>query len=404
MARQCHLNTCPVGIATQAEEFREKYFGTPEMLITFLTHVAHEVREILAELGYARLEDVIGRADLLRQIPSDGKHRWRGVDLSKIITPASGEPLRCVEDRNDRPGTPLDDRIIEELGSALEDGTAFQGSYAIRNTDRTVGGRISVRIASVHGDAGLAPGTIDLRFNGSAGQSFGAWLVDGVRLRLVGEANDYVAKGMGGGEIVILPPPTAGFKAAEATLLGNTVLYGATKGSLYVAGCAGERFGVRNSGALAVVEGVGDHGCEYMTGGVIVVLGEAGRNFGAGMSGGLAFVLDRRGDFPNRLNRDLVRSDPVSDPDEIEVLKTMIKRHHELTDSVRAREILENWHSALTSFWKVTPKLLATQAGASSSDVPRASGADAVPRAPRTPEPLASREVAQEDQYGLPSL
>ncbi|HSH76250.1 MAG TPA: glutamate synthase large subunit, partial [Longimicrobiales bacterium] len=327
MARQCHQNTCPVGIATQAEELRQKYFGTPEMLITFLTHVAEEVREILADLGYERLEDVIGRADLLTQKPTPESERWRGVDLSRLITPAQGSPLHCVQKRNDRPDVSLDDRIIEELGTSLEDDTPFEGTYAIRNTDRTVGGRISVRIARTHTDAGLAPGTFDFRFEGSAGQSFGAWLVNGVRLTLVGEANDYVCKGMHGGEVVIRPPAEAGFEAADATLAGNTVLYGATGGDLFLSGRAGERFAVRNSGAVAVVEGVGDHGCEYMTAGVVVVLGRAGRNFGAGMSGGLAFVLDQDGTFPKRLNRDLVRSDRVSDPEEIEALKGLIERH-----------------------------------------------------------------------------
>ena len=205
MARQCHDNTCPVGIATQAEDVRKKYFGTPEMLISFLTHVAEEVREILAELGYERLEHLMGHADLLRQIPSHENHRWRAVDLSKLITPAAGAPLHCVQDRNDRPGAPFDDHIIEELGSTLEDGTPFRSSYEIENTDRAVGGRISVCIAAVHGDAGLPEGTVDLHFTGSAGQSFGAWLANGVHLRLVGEANDYVAKGMSGGEIAHRP-------------------------------------------------------------------------------------------------------------------------------------------------------------------------------------------------------
>ena len=286
MARQCHSNTCPVGIATQAEELRKKYFGTPEMLVTFLTHVAEEVREILASLGYRGLQDVIGRADLLRQIEADETQRWRSVDLSRMITPAPGSPLHCTQERNDRPGTPLDDHIIEECGDALDNGTPFSGSYEIQNTDRTVGGRIAVRIAHEHGDAGLEPETIQLRFTGSAGQSFGAWLVPGVSLLLDGEANDYVAKGMHGGQIVIRPPEDAGFLGSNGVLVGNTVLYGATGGHLFVCGQAGERFAVRNSGAVAVVEGCGDHGCEYMTAGKILVLGHAGRNFGAGMSGG----------------------------------------------------------------------------------------------------------------------
>jgi glutamate synthase (NADPH/NADH) large chain/glutamate synthase (ferredoxin) len=405
MARQCHLNTCPVGIATQAEEYRQKYFGTPEMLITFLTHVAEEVRQIMASLGYERLDDLIGRADLLEQTPAKTSERWRSVDLSKLITPAQGSPLHCVQERNDRPGTSLDDRIIEELGGALEEGTPSRRSYQIRNTDRTVGGRLSVRLAMTHTDAELQPATIDLRFHGAAGQSFGAWLVPGVRLTLTGEANDYVGKGMHGGEIVVRPPEDAGFDAADGTIAGNTVLYGATGGSLYLSGKAGERFAVRNSGAMAVVEGVGDHGCEYMTEGVVVVLGRAGRNFGAGMSGGLAFVLDQDGSFPNRLNRELVRSDPVSDPDEIEALKRMIQRHHDLTGSPRALEILKDWPGQLESFWRVAPKLTPSRAGASASDAvaPDERDVEAVPEGARA-RGLASRDAGSEGQLEAPPL
>ncbi len=356
MARQCHQNTCPVGIATQREDLRKKYFGTPEMLIAFLTHVAHEVRGILAELGYERLEDVIGRAHLLRQIPHDDSQRWRSVDLSKLIAPPLGEPLHSVQPRNDRPGVPLDELIIEELGDALEKGTPFQGSYDIRNTDRTVGGRISGRIARTHGDAGLPWASIDLHFFGSAGQSFGAWLVRGVRLHLDGEANDYVAKGMNGGEIAICPPVESDLGASDASIVGNTVLYGATGGNLFVAGRAGERFAVRNSGARAVVEGVGDHACEYMTEGVVVVLGRTGRNFGAGMSGGLAFVLDADEDFAGRVNPDHVELERVSDPDDMKLLRVLLARHRRTTRSVLANDVLENWDDFIAKFWKVAPR------------------------------------------------
>jgi glutamate synthase domain-containing protein 3 len=405
MARQCHLNTCPVGIATQAEEYRQKYFGTPEMLITFLTHVAEEVREILAELGYRSVEEVIGRADLLRQIAGDESQRWRSVDLSRLIAPASGSPLHCTQARNDRPGTSLDDRIIEECGDSLETGKPFSGTYPIHNTDRTVGGRLSVRIARTHEDAGLPKGSVNLRFTGSAGQSFGAWLVGGVSLRLEGEANDYVAKGMHGGEIVIRPPEGAGFSAGESTLVGNTVLYGATGGSLFVSGRAGERFGVRNSGAVAVVEGCGDHGCEYMTDGLVVILGRAGRNFGAGMSGGVAYVLDLDGTFPDRLNRELVRSDPVGDPAEIERLRTLIDRHRELTGSARAAELLAGWPDQLSRFWKVAPKPEAseTDTPSSESSVDGAADATAVPQGIRAqPSALTSSEAGPDGQYEVP--
>ena len=366
MARQCHLNTCPVGIATQSEDFRKKYFGTPEMLIDFLTHVAQEVREILAELGYERLDDVIGRADLLRQIPSRESDRWRGVDLSKLIAPASsesGEAAHAIQDRNDRPGTALDDRILEDLDRAWEDGTPFRGSYQIYNTDRTVGGRIGGRIAQIHGDAGLPEGSIKLHFTGSAGQSFGSWLVPGVRLRLVGEANDYVAKGMTGGEITIRAPGEAGFEAHDATLVGNTVLYGATGGSLFIAGRAGERFAVRNSGARTVVEGVGDHACEYMTDGVVVILGDTGRNFGAGMSNGVAFVLDERGSLPSRVNPELVGWERVTEAADIELLTALIRRHRERTGSRLARQILRHWPDVLPKFRKVAPKIALSEDG-----------------------------------------
>jgi len=393
MARQCHLNTCPVGIATQAEELRKKYFGTPEMLITFLTHVAEEVRQILAELGYASLEDIIGRADLLEQIPANASARWRGVDLSKMITPAPGGPRHCVQQHNDRPDKDdsLDDRIIAELGDALEEGTPFKGSYAIENTDRTVGGRISVRASRTHADAGLPPHTVDLTLTGSAGQSFGAWLLDGVHLTLIGEANDYVGKGMHGGEIVIRPPENAGFRASDSTLAGNTVLYGATGGSLFVSGRAGERFAVRNSGAVAVVEGVGDHGCEYMTAGVVAVLGRAGRNFGAGMSGGIAFVLDQEGTFPDRLNRELVRADRVTDATEVRTLRTLIERHRELTGSERARELLDGWSAQLGLFWKVSPKSTPTGEGATTSNTAGKGEADTAVGLPQGMSPRIRR-------------
>ena len=361
MARQCHLNTCPVGIATQAEEYREKYFGTPEMVIQFLTHVGEDVREILATLGYERLDDVIGRADLLKQIEGAEGDRWRGVDLSKMITRTSGGPAHVVQERNDRPGSPMDDRILEDIGSAIEDGGTFRGSYEILNRDRTVGGRISGRIAQVHGDAGLTHGSIDLLFRGSAGQSFGAWLINGVRLNLIGEANDYVAKGMSGGEVTICPPPGSRFLEQKSTLVGNTVLYGATGGDLFIAGGAGERFAVRNSGGRAVVEGVGDHGCEYMTGGVVVILGDTGRNLGAGMSNGMAYVLDEYGDLASRLNHDLVEIQPVTHAEDIELLKVMIERHYERTGSRRAQELLGGWEQALAKFRKIAPRAVTGQ-------------------------------------------
>ncbi|MYI81981.1 MAG: glutamate synthase large subunit [Chloroflexi bacterium] len=368
MARQCHINTCPVGVATQREDLRAKYFGTPEMVVKYLTHVGEEVRAILAELGYQRLDDVIGRAELLKQLPPEGGKRGDRIDLANVLAPAdpSGlEPRHSIQDRNDRGEPLLDDTIIDDVRSAIMGGPPERRSYEIRNTDRTVGARLSGEIAVRYGNDGLPEGSIELDFQGSAGQSFGAFLSSGMRLHLVGEANDYVAKGMNGGEIVVRPPDDAGFvgTGTEAVLVGNTVLYGATGGHLFVAGSAGERFAVRNSGARAVVEGVGDHGCEYMTDGVIVILGRTGRNFGAGMSDGIAYVLDEEGDFRTRVNQELVGLEQVTTPDAIELLEMLIRRHLEMTGSPRARHILDQWRQYLPKFWKVAPKFALTEGG-----------------------------------------
>ncbi len=368
MARQCHLNTCPVGVATQREDLRAKYWGSPEMLVTYLTHVARQTREILASLGYRSLDEVIGRADLLEQIEPDASHRWHRIDLSRVIAPVDPEcrePHKRVQERNDRPGWErLDDRILQEVRDNIDSQKPVSLAYPIKNTDRTVGARISGVIADRYGDAGLPYGTLDLAFKGSAGQSFGAFLARGVRLHLVGEANDYVGKGMGGGEITIRPMPETTFEHEPAVLVGNTVLYGATGGNLFVAGAAGERFAVRNSGARAVVEGIGDHGCEYMTDGVVAVLGETGRNFGAGMSNGVAYILDERGDFRSRVNQELVGLSQVTEPEDLELLEALVRRHAEVTGSRRAQELLREWRLALPKFWKVAPKVSPTEEGA----------------------------------------
>ena len=368
MARQCHLNTCPVGVATQREDLREKYFGTPEMLVTYMTYVAEEVRGQLADLGYRSIEELIGRADLLYQLEPVGGQRADKIDLSRVITPVDPDCTQAHTaqmTRNDRTDDViLDDQIIEDVREAIEQQTPVRRQYPIKNTNRTVGARLSGRIARRYGDGGLPYGTIDLHFTGSAGQSFGAFLARGVRLHLTGEANDYVAKGMSGGDITVRPHPDTPAVSHESVLVGNTVLYGATGGSLFIAGRAGERFGVRNSGSRAVVEGIGDHGCEYMTDGVVVILGETGRNFGAGMSNGVAFVMDERGDFRSRVNQELVGLEQVTGPEDIELLEALIRRHEELTDSSRAREILAEWRRYLPLFWKVAPKFAITEEGA----------------------------------------
>ena len=368
MARQCHLNTCPVGVATQREDLRAKYVGSPEMLVTYLTHVARQVREILASLGYASIDELIGRADLLEQIEPDASHRWHQIDLSRVIAPVDPEgrePHKHTQERNDRPGWKrLDDEILREVEDNIDSQKPVSLKYPIKNTDRTVGARISGVIASRYGDTGLPYGTLDFSFTGSAGQSFGAFLSRGVRLHLTGEANDYVGKGMAGGEIMIRPHPETAFDREPAVLVGNTVLYGATGGNLFVAGAAGERFAVRNSGARAVVEGIGDHGCEYMTDGVVVVLGETGRNFGAGMSNGVGYILDERGDFRTRVNQELVGLSQVTEPEDLELLEALVRRHVEVTGSKRGQEILREWRLALPKFWKVAPKVSPTEEGA----------------------------------------
>jgi glutamate synthase (NADPH/NADH) large chain/glutamate synthase (ferredoxin) len=360
MARQCHLNTCPTGIATQREDLRAKFTGRPEQIMAFFMQVAEEVRHLMAELGFRRFEDLVGRVDLLEQVPVDERDHPKAqrLDLSPLLAPPDPtwtQPVRCVQPRNDRPDEPLDEIILRDVQPAINGDGPVEVCYAIRNCHRTVGARLSGAIAHRYGDDGLPEGTITVRFRGSAGQSFGAFLVRGVRLILEGEANDYVAKGMGGGEIVVMPPPEARFAAGENVIVGNVVLYGATGGSLFVNGRAGERFAVRNSGAVAVVEGTGDHCCEYMTAGVVVVLGETGRNFGAGMSAGRAYVLDEAGLFPRRYNPELIGIERLNGGEDEAELKRLIERHYELTNSARARQILADWQAYVPRFWKVVP-------------------------------------------------
>ena len=365
MARQCHLNTCPVGVATQREDLRAKYFGKPQMLVDFLLHVSEEVRQILAGLGYESLQEIIGRTDLLAQVAPRAPEgvtvdRAGTVDLARLLAPveaAAELPRARVQERNDRSGDlRLDDEILEELEERIQTGSYYSADYEITNQHRTVGARISGRIARKYGDRGLRPGTFELHFHGSAGQSFGAFLSRGLRLYLHGEANDYVGKGMGGGMIAVAPPADAGYIGRDAVLVGNTVLYGATGGSLWVAGRAGERFAVRNSGARAVVEGVGDHGCEYMTGGTVVVLGPAGRNFAAGMSGGFAYVWDQEGTFRERVNPAMVDLERVEELNDQSMLEEMITAHADRTGSPHAKDLLSRWDVVLPQFVKVVPR------------------------------------------------
>ncbi|HEU5100009.1 MAG TPA: glutamate synthase large subunit [Roseiflexaceae bacterium] len=357
MARTCHSNNCPVGIATQRPELRAKFTGTPEQVIHFMLHIAQEVRELLAELGARTLDEVIGRTDLLRQIKRGVAESDR-VDLSALLERLDqpGEAIRNTQAWNGRVATSeMNAQILRDATPALEHGNEAELEYTIINCDRTVGATLSGAIGERYGDAGLPEGTITLRFTGSAGQSFGAFQARGVRTVLVGEANDYVGKGMAGGEIVVRPRAESRYATHENTIIGNTVLYGATGGALYAAGRAGERFAVRNSGAVAVVEGLGDHGCEYMTGGVVLVLGATGRNFGAGMSGGLAYIFEEEGSFPTRCNTDMVEFSALEAEDEANI-RALLAQHLELTGSRRAADLLARWEQVRSQFLRVVPR------------------------------------------------
>lgn len=357
MIRACHLNTCPTGVATQSEKLRAKFTGTPEAIINFFNGIANEVRAILANLGYRRFDEIIGRTDFLQEKHSLSHERARLLDLSSVLAnpdPHGTKPHYHVQPRNDWEGDePLDLKLLEEAREAIEGKKKFVGTYTIQNTHRAVGGRVAGRIAELHGDQGLPPGFLELRFTGTAGQSFGAWCIEGLRLILIGQANDYVGKGMHGGEIIIRPSEEAAFEWDKNVIIGNTVMYGATGGTLYCAGRAGERFCVRNSGANAVLEGAGDHFLEYTTGGSVVCLGEVGRNAGAGMTGGTAYVLDERGDFEKRYNPQLVRIVRVEKDEDEERIRSMIAKHLEYTGSRKAKEVLASWEKYLPLFWKI---------------------------------------------------
>ncbi|MDR7463766.1 MAG: glutamate synthase-related protein, partial [Armatimonadota bacterium] len=371
MARACHLNTCPTGIATQREDLRGRFSGRPERVEAYLLAVAEEVRRHLAALGARTLEEVIGRSELLS--PVDESVLGRRIGLSALLAGSAGVPeaaRRCMQARNKRPeGPTLDDRVWMDAWPALERGIPVHLTYSISNMDRTVGGRLAGAIARRYGEGGLGEGRVVLRFTGSAGQSFGAFCVPGMVLELEGEVNDYAGKGMSGGTIAIRPP--RGFTGAshENVIAGNTVLYGATGGRFFAAGRAGERFAVRNSGAVAVVEGVGDHGCEYMTGGVVVVLGRAGYNFGAGMTGGRAYVLDEDGLFAGRCNQETVSVVQVEAKD-LHELRDLLAEHLAHTGSRRAAELLQAWPFSAGRLRKVLPRGLLGQDAAEAAGSP----------------------------------
>jgi glutamate synthase domain-containing protein 2/glutamate synthase domain-containing protein 3 len=360
MLRKCHLGTCSVGIATQDPELRKLFAGKPEYVVNYFTFVAEEMREIMAELGFRTVNEMVGRVDMLDARQAIDHWKARNLDLSRLLyrqAPVSeGEPVYCCRAQDHGLDKALDHQLIALAQPALERGEPVEISLPIRNSNRTVGAMLSGKVAKKYGEPGLAPGTIKINFTGSAGQSFGAFLAPGIDIHLEGDTNDYMGKGIGGGRIVISPPPDASFVPEENIIIGNVAMYGATGGQVFIRGLAGERFCVRNSGVHAVVEGVGDHGCEYMTGGVVVVLGKTGRNFAAGMSGGIAFVNDEDGDFEIRFNPGLADLEPVSQPEDIATLRRMIEDHFHLTGSEPARRILAQWEEALHRFKKIMPR------------------------------------------------
>jgi glutamate synthase (NADPH/NADH) large chain len=386
MMRKCHLNTCPVGVATQDPVLRARFTGTPEDVIRYFFFVAEELREIMARLGVRTLRDMIGRADLLNVVRAVDHWKASNLDLSRVLhmVPAPRAADRWNSERQAHGlEKALDRQLITGAAAALERGERVRFELGIRNLNRAVGAMLSGEVARRYGHAGLPEDTISARFQGAAGQSFGAFLARGVSFELVGDANDYVGKGLSGGRIVVRQPTQANRDPTTNIIVGNTVLYGAIAGEAYFQGVAGERFAVRNSGAVAVVEGLGDHGCEYMTGGVVVVLGATGRNFAAGMSGGIAYVYDPDGRFGSHCNRAMVdlssiqghigpeadegrprarsisvtdagMGDPLShDPAR---LRLLIERHHRYTGSQRAADLLEDWPRTLAAFVKVTPR------------------------------------------------
>jgi glutamate synthase domain-containing protein 3 len=389
MMRKCHLNVCPVGIATQDPGLRKKFAGTPEHVINYFFFVAEEVRELLAKLGLRTMNEAIGRVDSLEMKDAIDHWKARGLDFTQILysPPVPGRVARrCITSQDHGLDRALDYKLIDHASEAIENGTPVEFKMPIRNVHRTVGAMLSGEVAKRYGSAGLPDDTIKFQFTGSAGQSFGAFLAKGVTLTLEGDSNDYVGKGLSGGRIIIYPSRASTFVAEENMLVGNVVLYGATSGEAFFNGMAGERFAVRNSGATAVVESVGDHGCEYMTNGTVVVLGRAGRNFAAGMNGGIAYVLDETGEFARvRCNRASVDLDPVVDPEDVRKLSELILRHLNLTGSPRAKWVLENWDALLPKFVKVFPQ-----------EYKRVLGVTRAEERAVAPPPPAAEPVAQE--------
>jgi glutamate synthase (NADPH/NADH) large chain len=358
MMRKCHLNTCPVGVATQDPELRKLFTGKPEHIVNLFRFIAEELREIMAELGFKTINEMVGRVQFLKTRSNITHWKAKKVDLSAILHPVfspKGMTLYNSEGQDHGMADILDWQLVKEAKQALEDKTPVFGTFNVKNTDRTIGTMLSNEIAKVYGSVGLPDNTINYKFKGSAGQSFGAFTAKGVSFELEGEGNDYVGKGLSGAQLAVYPAKESKFIAEDNMIVGNVVLYGATSGELFIRGMAGERFAVRNSGATAVVEGIGDHGCEYMTGGRALIIGKTGRNFAAGMSGGIAWIYDVDGDFSSKCNPEMVDLDPLTIQDEEEIIK-LLRKHNQLTESTVAKYLVENWKSESVKFIKVFPK------------------------------------------------
>jgi len=356
MMRKCHQNTCPVGVATQNEELRRRFHGRSEYLVNFFTFLAQEVREYLAEIGVERLDDIIGRTDLIIRKPENESPKQSLISFDKILARVdNGAAIRHTIDQQHGIDHVKDVEMLHAAAEALENQKEISLEYTIANTDRACGAMLSGTIAAKYGEAGLPEHTLNVKFKGSAGQSFGAFLVPGVNFKLEGEANDYLGKGLSGGRIAVLPPVRSNFQAEKNTIAGNTLLYGATSGEVYINGRVGERFAVRNSGAIAVVEGVGDHCCEYMTGGRVVVLGSTGRNFAAGMSGGVAYVWNKDGNFDYFCNMEMVELSLIEEASYRKELHELIRQHYLYTGSNLARTMLDDWNRYVDEFIQIVP-------------------------------------------------
>jgi glutamate synthase (NADPH/NADH) large chain len=360
MARQCHQNTCPVGVATQREDLRKRFPGEPEHVINYMTFLAQELREIMAELGFTSMDEMVGQVNCLRQRDDVSQSKAAKLDLSAVLAPLAGDARTNIDPQTHEVDEQLDWDIIEQAETAIKQGEPTQLDMEIGNQHRAVGATLSNAISKAHGEAGLAPDTLGIDFTGVSGQSFGAFLARGVTMRLIGSGNDYVGKGLSGGKLILKTPDTSTLEPEKNIVAGNVSLYGATDGEAYINGMAGERFAVRNSGVKAVVESVGDHGCEYMTGGCVAILGETGKNFAAGMSGGVAYVLDREEEFISKVNHEMVSTSTELNTADRQMLRRLVENHVAYTDSDRGRYILDHWETEVTKFVKVLPDAYAS--------------------------------------------